>query len=181
MTAFPAIFMIQDGGPGGLPIADEAAATFIGVPDLSIVQVIVPPAIVPGKRFSVTLVISNSGLGRACNPKAANCGGFYVDAFIDPAVPPPSYPFQRYGDPFAGVPPIAAGRSVTVVVPNLIVTPTQRLILYFKVDNFNCAVNNPCLPVDSQGGLVPEYDETNNVAGPIMLTSYKVYLPIMRR
>jgi len=181
MTAFSSIFMIQDGGPGGLPIASGTGATFIGVPDLSITQVIIPTAIVSGRQFSATLVISNSGLGRACNPKAANCSGFYVDAFIDPAVPPPSYPFQRYGDPYAGVPSIAAGQSITVVVSNLVFTPAQRLILYFKIDNFNCAVNDPCLPPGSQGGLVPEYNETNNVSGPILLTSYKVYLPFVRR
>jgi uncharacterized repeat protein (TIGR01451 family) len=184
MTAFSSIFMIQDGGPGGLPIAGHANMTIIGVPDLNIAQVIVPPAIVLGKKFSVTLVISNSGLGRACNPKALNCGGFFVDAFVDPGVPPPSYPFQRYGDPYASPPPIAAGTSVTVVVSNLVVTPTQHPILYFKVDNFDCSPSDhsdPCLPSHSSGGLVPEYNETNNVAGPITVYSYRVYLPLVRR
>jgi uncharacterized repeat protein (TIGR01451 family) len=184
MNAFSANFIIQDGGPGGLPIASHTDATLIGVPDLSITQVIVPPAVVPGQKFSATLVIRNNGLGQACNPKAVNCSGFYVDAFINPATPPPSYPFQRYGDPYAGVPPITAGGSVTVVVPNLVVTSTQHSILYFKIDNFDCNPSDhsdPCLPSHSSGGLVPEYDETNNVAGPISPASNKIYLPFVRK
>jgi uncharacterized repeat protein (TIGR01451 family) len=183
-NALPLPFVIQDDGPGGLPAASATYDTFIGIPDLSIAQVIVPPAIVPGRKFSVTLVINNHGSGRACNPKAPTCGGFYVDAFIDPAVPPPSYPFHGYGDPYASVTSIAAGQAVTVVVANLVVTQSQRAILYFKIDNFDCSPANgtdPCLPSHSLGGLVPEFNESNNVAGPILLHSYKVYLPLTRK
>jgi hypothetical protein len=107
-----------------------------------------------------------------------------VDAFIDPAVPPPSYPFHGYGDPYASVTSIAAGQAVTVVVANLVVTQSQRAILYFKIDNFDCSPANgtdPCLPSHSLGGLVPEFNESNNVAGPILLHSYKVYLPLTRK
>jgi uncharacterized repeat protein (TIGR01451 family) len=182
MTAFVMTFMIQDGGPGGLPITQASSTAFIGVPDLSIAQVIVPPAIVPGRPFTATLIISNNGLGRACNP--SNCGGFYVDAFIDPATPPPSYPYTSDGYPYAVVPPITAGQTVTVLISNINLTIGQRPRLYFKVDNFNCSPSDhtdPCLPSHSLGGLVPEYNEYNNVIGPIPVMPYKVYLPITMR
>jgi uncharacterized repeat protein (TIGR01451 family) len=181
MNAFILTFTIQDGGPGGLPIAHDSRTALIGVPDLSITQVIVPPSVTPGQKFTATLIISNSGLGRACNPKAEICGGFWVDAFIDPTTPPPSYPFQSYGNPFAGVPPIDAGKSISVNIPDLVFTSAQRPVLYFKIDNFNCASNNACLPDHSLGGLVPEYNESNNVSGPINVSGSKVYLPMIRR
>jgi uncharacterized repeat protein (TIGR01451 family) len=181
MTAVAIPFTIQDDGPGGLPPAERSAATFIGIPDLLIAQVLVPPAVVPGQKFTVTVIISNAGSGRACNPKSTACSGFYLDTFIDPAIPPSSYPFQHYGDPYVGVSPIAPGLTATINIPNLSFTAAQRFILYFKIDNFNCAVNDPCLPSGSQGGLVPEYNETNNVTGPIVLSSYKVYLPLVKR
>jgi len=182
MHAFVLTFMIQDGGPGGLPIAQDSSTAFIGVPDLSIAQVIVPPSIVSGQKFTATLIISNTGLGRACNP--SNCGGFYLDAFIDPATPPQSYPYVSDGYPYVIVPPIAAGTSITVAVPNLVFTPAQQPRLYFKIDNFNCSPPNgtdPCLPSHSLGGLVPEYNESNNVIGPISLSGFKVYLPLIKR
>ncbi len=182
MNAITLTFTIQDGGPGGLPIAQDVDVASIGIPDLSIAQVIVPPAIVSGQKFTATLIVRNNGLGRACNP--SNCGGFYVDAFIDPATPPASYPYGTDGYPYAIVPPIAANSSITVVMPNLVFTPNQRFNLYFKVDNFNCSPpdhTDPCLPSHSLGGLVPEYDESNNVAGPITLTSYTVRLPVIMR
>jgi uncharacterized repeat protein (TIGR01451 family) len=180
MSAFILPFIIQDDGPGGLPPAQAPGTTFIGVPDLSITQVIVPHAIVPGKTFTATVVISNGGTGRACNPNAVSCSGFYLDAFVDPATPPTSYPFQGYGDPFTGVPPINAGSSITVLVPNIVFTTTQEPRLYFKVDNYGCP-GTTCLPIGSQGGLVPEYNEYNNVAGPISLSRFVVYLPLLRK
>ncbi|CAG0936747.1 Ice-binding protein 1 [Thermoflexales bacterium] len=182
MNAFLTTFFIEDGGPGELEKAQAQSLTSIGVPDLRIAQVIVPPSVVHGQKFTATLIISNAGLGRACNPKAIHCGGFYVDAFIDPAVPPLSYPFEYYGEPYAGVPPIAAGESITVVMPNLVFTPAQRSILYFKLDNFDCSPldnTDPCLPSHSLGGLVPEYNEQNNVIGPIALTGFTVNLPLI--
>jgi hypothetical protein len=176
--------MIQDGGPGGLPIAGESYDTLLGIPDLTIQQVIIPPTITPGKKFTVTLIIRNNGLGRACNPNSTNCNnGTYVDAFVDPDVPPLSYPFSGYSKEnlYSGVPSIAPGLTATVNIINISFTPAQRPRLYFKVDNYNCAGSSACLPSGSQGGLVPEYDETNNVAGPIVININKIYLPLIRR
>jgi len=122
-------------------------------------------------------------MGRACNP--STCGGFYIDAYIDPATPPPSYPYtQPDGDFYAAVPPIAAGQAVTINVPNIKLLSSQEPLLYFKVDNYDCSPVNgyyPCLPSHSLGGLVPESNEYNNVAGPITLFSFAVYLPLVMR
>ena len=179
MNAYRQIFFMRDGGPGGLPAAQADSTTFIGVPDLVIDQVIVPPAILPNRPFTVTVVIRNAGLGRACNP--SNCGGFYLDTFIDPTAPPPSYPFVSYGSPLTPIfTTLAAGQVLAVNVTNISFTPTQNRILYFKVDNYGCP-GTSCLPVGSQGGLVPEYDEQNNVIGPIALTSFTVHLPLIAK
>ena len=181
MYAFTVTFTIQDGGPGGLPPAQDQRTPFIGVPDLSIAQVIVPP-VVAGQKFTATLIINNGGLGAACNP--SSCGGFYVDAFIDPATQPPSYPYVSDGYPYATVPPVAAGSTATVSIANIQFAPGQDFVLYFKVDNFNCSPSDgkdPCLPSHSLGGLVPEYNESNNVAGPIEVPHSVVYLPLLQK
>jgi hypothetical protein len=174
MHAFTVTFTIRDGGPGGLPPAQDQKTPLIGVPDLSIAQVIVP-RVVPGQKFTATLIISNGGLGRACNPSI--CGPFYVDAFVDPATPPPSYPYVADGYPYAKVPPVGAGMTATVFITNIAFGANQDFVLYFKVDNYNCGAF--CLPVGSKGGLVPEYNEYNNRAGPIYVSRFAVYLPLV--
>jgi hypothetical protein len=177
MNAFSQTFIIQDGGPGGLAKAEDQSMAFIGVPDLVIDQVIVPPATQANRPFTSTVVVRNAGLGRACNP--SNCGGFYLDTFVDPATPPPSYPFVTYGLPTIPITTtIAAGQVLTITVPNISYTATQKRILYFKVDNYGCP-GTTCLPVGSKGGLVPEYNEGNNVSGPIALTKFTVRLPLI--
>lgn len=182
MTALPLTFTIHDDGPGGLPIAPAAEATLIGIPDLSIEHVMLPAAISPGTPFTVTVVVRNHGTGKACNPRSTNCtSGTWMDAFVDPATPPASYPFQSYGDPFTGVPAIGPGLTATITVANIMFMPMQDPILYFKIDNYSCTINNSCLPNGSLGGLVPEFNETNNVIGPIRLNSYQLYLPVIRR
>jgi uncharacterized repeat protein (TIGR01451 family) len=181
MSAFTVTFTIQDGGPGGLPKAQDQRTPFIGVPDLSIAKVIVPP-VVAGQKFTATVIINNGGLGAACNP--SSCGGLYIDAFIDPATPPPSYPYVSDGSHYAIVPPVAAGLATTVSVANIQFAPGQDFVLYFKVDNFNCSPadgKDPCLPSHSLGGLVPEYNESNNVAGPIQVPHSVIYLPLMQK
>jgi hypothetical protein len=173
MRAFTVTFTIQDGGPGGLPKAQDQKTAFIGVPDLSIARAIVPP-VAAGQKFTATLIISNGGLGTACNPNN-NCAGFWVDAFIDPDKPPPSYPYDKDGYPFVSVPPIAAGTSITIVVPDLVFASTQDHVVFFKVDNYSCS-GTSCLPLGSKGGLVPEYNEFNNV-----YPMPRVYLPLVLR
>lgn len=180
-SAFANTFLIHDSGPGGLPMASQNVTTMVGVPDLRITSVSVPAAVSPGQKFTATLVISNAGPGKACNP--SNCGGFYVDTFVDPAAPPPSYPYVADGYPFAVVPSVAAGSTVTVLIANLSFTTAQQPKLYFKIDNFDCSPPNgadPCLPSRSLGGLVPEYNESNNVAGPIKVPRFVVFMPLVQ-
>ncbi len=170
MRAFTVTFTIRDGGPGGLPPAQDQKTPLIGVPDLSIARVIVP-AVAAGQKFTATVIISNGGLGIASNPSTGR--GFWVDAFVDPATPPRSYPYETDGPFFAAAPPVSAGLTATVYITNIQFAPNQDHILYFKVDNFSCS-GKSCLPVGSKGGLVPEYNESNNVA-PMP----GVYLPLM--
>jgi uncharacterized repeat protein (TIGR01451 family) len=176
MRAFTVTFTIQDGGPGGLPKAQDQKTPLIGVPDLSITRVIVP-SVVAGQKFTATVIISNGGLGVACNPKyPVVCGPFAIDIFIAPRNPPKSYPFGGYGDTFTPVPVLSPGQVTTVTFRNLQFAPNQTHLLYFKVDNWDCADEDPCLPSGSQGGQVPEYDESNNVFPPP-----RVYLPLVQK
>ncbi|HSD84700.1 MAG TPA: hypothetical protein VLG46_12610, partial [Anaerolineae bacterium] len=182
MNAFVLTFFVQDGGPGGLTIAQDQSTTVIGVPDLIIDRVTLPQATLPNRPFTATVVIRNAGLGRACNP--SNCGGFYLDAFINPLVAPPSYPYQGDGNFYFPITTsIAAGQVMTFNFKALVYT-TTRAALYFKVDNFNCSPpdhTDPCLPSHSLGGLVPEYNEQNNVSGPIRPAGFALYLPLIMK
>ncbi|MGH2669823.1 MAG: hypothetical protein ACRDH5_12030, partial [bacterium] len=118
--AFTNTFLIRDNGPGGLPPASAVKITTLGVPDLVIDSVSLSPITVTvGTRFTATLVIRNKGTGRACNPEAPGCGGTYVDAFVDPSTPPPSFPFSAYGDKDAIVPPLNPGMTATVIIADL--------------------------------------------------------------
>ena len=185
MRAFIATFFIQDDGPGGLPKAHDQSTAFVGVPDLSIAQVIVPHSVAPGQKFTATVVISNGGLGVACNPKAPICGMFALDVFIAPTDPPQSYPFGHYGDKYTGVPVLGPGLSATVTISNIQFALDQPPHLYFKVDNWDCSIGDPCLPSGSQGGQVPEYNEGNNLyphdGHPFIVPRYAVYLPLIRK
>ncbi len=173
MRAFTVTFTIQDGGPGGLPPAQHQETALIGVPDLSIARVIVP-SVASGQKFTATVIISNGGLGVARNPGSSS-GKFYVDAFVDPAAPPPSYPYVSDGQFYAVASPVPAGMTATVFISNIVFAPNQDHILYFKVDNYSCG-GTTCLPVGSKGGLVPEYNEYNNVS-----PAPRVYLPLALR
>ena len=126
MRAFTVTFTIRDGGPGGLPPAQDQKTPLIGVPDLSIARVIVP-AVAAGQKFTATVIVSNGGLGLASN--AMTGGGFYVDAFVDPATPPPSYPFDEYSptNNYARVPPIPAGSTATVFISDIQFSPIKTI------------------------------------------------------
>jgi len=187
--AFVNVFSISDNGPGGLPPATAIHTATLGVPDLIIESVAVSPnSVAPGQPFTATLVIRNQGLGRACDriPPSDGCGSFGLDWFIDPAAPPPTYPFGGYGDDFIYVPAIDAGKTATVTITNLSFTAAQSFTLYFKIDNWNCAEGgNPCDPDSSaQHGLVAESDEFNNVFGPVPVDDariHHIFLPVVTK
>ncbi|MBI5567571.1 MAG: hypothetical protein HY870_21910, partial [Chloroflexi bacterium] len=182
MAAVVNDFAISDNGPGGLPVASAMTTTLVGVPDLIIDSVTLsPPIIVGGTEFTATVIVRNAGTGRACNPNRAPCGRFYLDAFIDPAVPPPSFPYDSDGFPFLIVDSLDPGGIFTVTFEHLHVTFDQRPILYFKIDNYACPRPDDCAPSFGQRGLVPESNEHNNVFGPVSGSPQYVYLPLVRK
>jgi len=182
MDAFVNGFTISDNGPGGLPIASDAAVTSIGVPDLKIDDVTFSPStVVAGASFTATVTIRNIGSGAAYNP-SFNQGGFYVDLFTDPISPPLSFPFERYGQRGIKLAPVDAGASVTAVFTGVSFLPTQQPILYFKVDNYDCDdFPVACVPSSGLRGLIPESNEYNNVLGPVNVNQRKLYLPLVRK
>jgi uncharacterized repeat protein (TIGR01451 family) len=170
---------------------NNATVVYIGVPDLIVTSFSVEPypleADVP---VTFTVVVKNQGTGMAWNPDIQ--AGYYLDAFTAPVV---SYPFERFGEIYVGLPPtIGPGTEYTLIITHSedSVLPIQfsnqelRTIeaFYVKVDNFAFAVE------DEQGrfqewtqlwGLVPEYNEMNNVAGPIYPRPHRIYLPMITK
>ena len=182
MEAFTNTFAMQDDGPGGITVSTDITNTLLGVPDLVIQSVSVSPGSVTyGTKFTATVVLRNEGTGVACNPKNG-CGAFTLDLFYDPSPVPPSLGFTGYGDPYGVVSPLGPGMTTTKVFANLSFTGTQDFILYFKVDNWDCANGTPCIPDYANHGLVPESDELNNVYGPVVLSdalSNRIYIPLV--
>jgi uncharacterized repeat protein (TIGR01451 family) len=189
MDGFTNVFHVRDDGPGGLPVATDIHNAPLGVPDLIIESVsISPQAVSAGMPFTATVVVRNEGTGRACNPDSTPCGAFNLNVFIDPPAAPPSYGFSttlQYGylpgERFIAF--LDAGQAVTLTITNLSFTATQSFILYFKVDNWNCAVGTPCIPDNAQHSLVPESDEYNNVFGPLPVPGppNRLFLPLVAK
>ena len=192
MASFMNRFVIMDNGPAGLPAASAMTTTVLGMPDLVIDGVSLSPSIVTaGKKFTATVTIRNAGTGRACNPNRLPCvgmqgglpvGGYYIDAYINPSAPPPSFPYVSDGVTYTSIAPLDTGAITTVVFSNLSIAPAQQPILYFKVDNFNCSSSpTACAPSSGLRGLIPESDEDNNVFGPVIVPRFSVYLPLARK
>jgi hypothetical protein len=114
----------------------------------------------------------------ACNPIPGPddppdyCARFYIDLFINPDPIPVSFPS---GPPFSQIyfsraGPIMPGQSEAYSPGAFALPPDahQPVFLYVRVDNFN---------PERAFGLVPEYNELNNVFGPITI-EHDIYLPI---
>ena len=100
---------------------------------------------------------------------------FWTDVFTASVA---SYPFERYGVIYGGPPPLAPGTSFTLTLVHDGFTERQVArgidAFYVKLDNDGAYAY----------GLVPEFDEMNNVAGPVDPhpgLSYRLYLPLMVR
>ncbi len=188
MASFVNRFAVSDNGPGGLPIASAVVTTVLGVPDLVIDSVVVSPNVVAaGTAFTALVTVRNAGMGRACNPNRWPCtgendglpvGGYFIDVFLDPSVPPRSFPYDSDGNAFQTVAPLDPGETTTVEFPNLSFAVNQQPVLFFKIDNYNCP-EPVCAPSSGQRGLVPESDEENNVFGPVTVPRFQVYLPLV--
>jgi len=142
---------------------DNTACVHIGVPDLIVTGFTVEPSSPEaGQPVTFTVVVKNQGTGMAWNPDVE--AGFWVDVFIAPVA---SYPFERDGDCWKAAPPIEPGLQHTLTITH---------------SGFGEAIETFYAKVDNHGlypyGLVPEYDEMNNLFDP---WSYYVYLPLVFR
>jgi len=165
---------------GDADSSNNAVDYDVGAPDLIITDLKVAPwPLEPGVPVVFTITVKNRGTGWALNPE--NQGGFWADVFLDPVS---SYPFERYSDRGIAVvcPPLAPDVEIELVVTEAYpwVEDLKGPILfneqdvgkitafYAKIDNFK----------DPAYGLVPEYDEANNVWPAL---SNGLYLPLVAR
>jgi len=173
-------------GGGDANPDDNIAYVYIGVPDLVVLDfTVVPSLLEPNMPVTFTVTLLNQGTGMAWNPDTH--GGFWVDIFTAPV---PSYPFERFGEIFGGSSPIAPGITHTVTIIHSGFTEQE----IHDIRAFYVKVDNDAEPVfDGEGrflgwtrlyGLVPEYNEMNNLGGSITLNDplpHTVYLPLVTR
>jgi uncharacterized repeat protein (TIGR01451 family) len=167
---------------GDVDPTNNAVDHFVDAPDLTITNLEVAPwPLEPDVPVVFTITVKNRGResGWAWNPD--NRGGFWVDIFLDPVS---SYPFERYSGRGIAVvsPPLAPDAEIDLVVEEVypwiedlkgpIVFNEQDVAeitaFYAKIDNFE----------DPAHGLVPEYNEQNNVWPAL---SKWLYLPLVAR
>ncbi len=180
MTNFDIRFSIGDSGISGAESqpSDNQVVAPLGVPDLTIVDVVVEGKVWGNQSGVVQVVIKNQGTGTACNsvPGPGSppdfCAPFFVDLYVNPDPPPQSYPYDRYGEFYSTVEPIPAGKVVTIPIAFSPLAVSPRFF-YVKVDNFK---EDPSRPYS----LVPEYEEYNNVFGPVY-PPYNTFLPLVIR
>jgi uncharacterized repeat protein (TIGR01451 family) len=169
---------------------DNATTVFIGVPDLVIDHFVVEPSrLQPNVPFTFTIVLLNQGTGWALNPDEG--GGTSVDVYIAPVA---SYDPGRYSEKsiWDYIPPVAPGMTSTLVMtltrggegePTGPITFTEEELTrthdlrYFQ--RFYARVDSHLW---HPYGLVPEYNEMNNVATvPAEPWRYYINLPLALR
>lgn len=180
MENFDAVFEIYDSGGSGVDgnLTNNHELSPLGVPDVIVESVQVNWATLLSHQMGqhITVTLKNQGSGIACNPIGALpdfCGPFYVDVYFNPNPAPPAYgpPYGLAYYDKAG--PIYPGQSLIVpVYPFQLPANIQSPIaIYVWVDNYE--LNRPY-------GLAPEYNEGNNVYGPVV-QDYNIYLPLVLR
>ena len=164
------------GGAGGdTNPADNTTSVYIGVPDLVVVDWTIKPK--PGSLqanvpVTFTITLMNQGTGWALNPDVqTGMAGLWVDVFIAPVA---SYPWERYSEKglFAGMPALAPGatHALTLTRDGFSEEEIQEIhSFYVKVDN------HELYPY----GLVPEFNEMNNLGEPIDPWLARMYLPLI--
>jgi uncharacterized repeat protein (TIGR01451 family) len=180
MPNFDAAFGVYDDGGSGDDgnSGNNVKMAPLGVPDVIIKSVEVNWVSLLGHQHGqhVTVTLKNQGGGWACNPigfTPPECGGFWIDLYINPDPAPLSYPSDDYyGEVAAQSTGILPGMTKDIVFSFALPQDKQPpLFLYVRLDNSG---PNPERPY----GLVPEYNELNNVFGPVAL-GYGVYLPVV--
>jgi hypothetical protein len=180
--SFSARFVIAaDAYTGGeVDPTDNTVDHLIGVPDLIITDFKVDPSPPKANVATVfTVTVRNRGTGWAWNP--ANRGGFWLDVFLGPVS---SYPYERDSEKgiAAGCPPLAPGAEFEVVATEVYPwDPLQKRSIRFTqdeiddIETFYAKIDNYYYP---PYGLVPEYNERNNVWPGL---SNRLYLPLIAR
>jgi hypothetical protein len=185
VTNFDATFVIQDSGVSGEDANpdDNVFLASLGIPNLRIDRVVADADIWVGQPGLLRVTLRNTGAGPACgvyNP--AGCSSFSLDLFPDSMTPPDSYPIKDFGECYVFVPSIPAHSVETAVISfttgswqnqsGFCGVRTMRE-LWLKVDNWD--PDAPPYPAES--GLVPEYNEFDNVRGPVV-PGYDIFLPM---
>jgi uncharacterized repeat protein (TIGR01451 family) len=182
MTNFDTTFTIYDDGQSGEDANpdDNVYEARLGVPNLVIEDVILEDSIWDGQPGLLTATVRNIGTGVACGvwPQYP-CAIFFLDLFPNAAKAPSSYSFAEDTQCHVQIDSIPPGGAFTAHVvftttpkeswpedeSGLCETTTLERI-WLKVDNWP----SPAY------GLVPEYDESDNVWPPPVL-----YLPVVSK
>jgi uncharacterized repeat protein (TIGR01451 family) len=156
-----------------LNLDDNTTSVYVGVPDLLINDLSVEPGPASVQTnvpvtFTFTITLMNQGTGTACDPDGM--GSFFVDVFTAPVV---SYPYQCSGVISKPCNPIGADCQPDPLIITQVINPSGHSpVFYVKVDN-HCS---------HLYGLVPEFNEMNNVAVwpprvllPIVLRNYRTW------
>jgi hypothetical protein len=144
----------------------------IGVPDLVIRSFTFEPVELEAEvPVTFTVVVQNQGTGPARN--AAPTGGpFFLDIFTYPV---PSYPWVAYSDIYTSVPELQPGAIFTATLRHPAGFSVEEVLqgigaFYAKIDNHE----------DYPYGLVPEFDEDNNVRAVSTTPTLDIYLPMIQ-
>jgi hypothetical protein len=191
VTDFDARFEIADDGGSGddSQPGNNVFDAPLGVPNLVIEDVAVDPWVWSGQQGFLLITVRNRGTGVACGVHRPDlgCAAFSLDPFLNPAVPPDSYPNEAFGDCFVFVNPILPGHSDTAaiffthdpILPGAVSGYCLASVLneiWLKVDNWD----PEAAPFPEVYGLVPESNEYDNVYGPVV-QGYNIYLPMVLR
>jgi uncharacterized repeat protein (TIGR01451 family) len=186
MSNFNAAVGIYDDGGSGKDgnLADNWLLLPQEVPDVIVEDVEVNWVTLLGGQLGrhVTVTVRNLGAAPACNSVPGSkdsltephCSPFWIDLYINPGTPPHSYPTDYiYGQVSTNTVKVGASLTTVVVFDPFAITAGISATLYVRLDN-----NSP----ERFFGDVPEYNEYNNVSGPIHgYAPYSIYLPCAAR
>lgn len=180
---FSTWFMIAEDGTtrGDARPENNAAQVNVGVPDLVVTQFTFEPnPLQVNAPMTFTVTVRNQGTGIAENA-ALPGGGSTLDIFVNPVA---SYPWTGYGRIWDYVPPIHPGASHTRVITMTSPLAEEQDQIQFSEKEIRETVQGFWVRVDSHPesayGLVPEYNEWNNVAA-IILRPWTIHLPFVAR
>jgi hypothetical protein len=189
-SSFDAVFQIS--GDGGTEndrnAADNVFAAPMGVPNLMVESAVADPSIRHGDPGLLVINVRNTGPGEACGVYLPHvgCTPFALDVFLDPGIPPRSFPIEAFGDCYVFVDPVFPGVAVRAVIsftlnPELQFEPgfcraRPFREMWLKVDNWDPSAD----PFPDAFGLVPESNEHDNLFVPGVATP-NLYLPVLIR